>query len=476
MSAAAENEDPRPVSLWRRALAGLALVAALAVAAHFLVGARMSANRLQRMMGDLDKTDPEWRLDDILAAREDVPEAENSARVIVAVAGLIPRGWPAEAITKIDEGVGPPHRLPAEKLAALTRDQAALSPLLAKARRLAEMPRGRHRLVMADNPFYTNLHDQQRTRAVTTLLAADARHLAQVGKMDEAVASCRAAVNCSRSLAGEPFLISCLIRMTCSTTADEAIERCLSLGEAGEGELAKLANVLAEEEKEPPMLVGVFRSERASLHIMLNGLASGKFSIQDPLFQADTMLVIRDRVAGWQLRQEFRNEHPRMLELMNRAVEAARLPPHEQARPFDDLEREVKRQAVKSGAIRLLIPPLFNVLDRHRHHLAQTRSMRALVAAERHRLAKGAWPAKLDDLVPGLLDAVPLDPYDGKPLRYVRRGDGVTVYSIGLDLRDDGGVVDRKLPRGRTVDVGYRLWDVKHRGKPPPAAPAEGPK
>ena len=41
--------------------------------------------------------------------------------------------------------------------------------------------------------------------------------------------------------------------------------------------------------------------------------------------------------------------------------------------------------------------------------------------------------------MPRFLDAVPLDPFDGKPLRYRELGTGFVVYSIGPNRRDDGG-------------------------------------
>ena len=46
---------------------------------------------------------------------------------------------------------------------------------------------------------------------------------------------------------------------------------------------------------------------------------------------------------------------------------------------------------------------------------------------------------RLEELVPQFLPSVPLDPYDGQPLRYKRLPAGFVVYSIGADGRDDGG-------------------------------------
>jgi hypothetical protein len=48
---------------------------------------------------------------------------------------------------------------------------------------------------------------------------------------------------------------------------------------------------------------------------------------------------------------------------------------------------------------------------------------------------KGALPTSLADLVPEFLPAVPLDPWNGKPLRH----EGAKVWSVGRNGVDDGG-------------------------------------
>ena len=55
------------------------------------------------------------------------------------------------------------------------------------------------------------------------------------------------------------------------------------------------------------------------------------------------------------------------------------------------------------------------------------------------------------------LKAVPLDPFDGKPLRYKKLSPGYVVYSIGEDLSDDGG--QEKKCRTSSGEKN-RPWDV----------------
>ena len=62
------------------------------------------------------------------------------------------------------------------------------------------------------------------------------------------------------------------------------------------------------------------------------------------------------------------------------------------------------------------------------------------LAMERYRLDHGNLPAQLDDLVGEYLESVPMDIYDGQPLRYAPQEEGgYIVYSVSLNFQDDGG-------------------------------------
>jgi hypothetical protein len=72
---------------------------------------------------------------------------------------------------------------------------------------------------------------------------------------------------------------------------------------------------------------------------------------------------------------------------------------------------------------------------------ALIRAAETALAVERYRLKHdNTLPSSLDALVPEQLQAVPADPFDGKPLRYERLvGRGYVVYSVGKDLQDNHG-------------------------------------
>lgn len=54
-----------------------------------------------------------------------------------------------------------------------------------------------------------------------------------------------------------------------------------------------------------------------------------------------------------------------------------------------------------------------------------------------YKLANGRFPDRLAEL-----GGVSNDPMDGKPLRYQLRGEGFVIYSVGKNLKDNGGLYD----------------------------------
>ncbi len=62
------------------------------------------------------------------------------------------------------------------------------------------------------------------------------------------------------------------------------------------------------------------------------------------------------------------------------------------------------------------------------------------IAIRRWQIRHGALPATLQELTPEILPAVPVDPLDGKPLRYRPGTNGMfLLYSVGFDFKDDNG-------------------------------------
>ncbi len=460
-------EEPRR-SIWKRLFLCAGLIVILLVVftvVGFYFQVSHARDRLTRLMARFDESDPGWRLNDIEASRATLPEEANSARVVVAVHRMLPRGaLDYKVMEPLDKLPPPPELLDKARVDLLQRELKPLAPALRLARSLAKMPAGRHHLTIAPNPIVTLLPDQQNTRAVFNLLRYDVLELGQTGDVKGAMRSCRALVNAARSLDDEPFIISQLIRISGIAVAANAIERSLALGEPPAGELVRLQKLLEEEEGHRTLLVAL-RGERAIQHKIFTGLKNGSIDI-NALGAASGW---DEKMASWFQTILARREHPEVLEMMSRAIDTARLPDHEQPaaeRELDEARRNLPRSIV---LVRLLMPGMSKVAAATRRKTAMVRCLKVLLALERYRLDKSAWPATLGELTPKYLSSVPVDPHDGKALRYRSVKDGVIVYSVGPDGIDDGGNIDRAAPTKPGTDLGYQLWDVPQRRQPPKA-------
>lgn len=86
--------------------------------------------------------------------------------------------------------------------------------------------------------------------------------------------------------------------------------------------------------------------------------------------------------------------------------------------------------------------------------LVNHRASIAAIAVERYRRDhNGALPGTLQDLVPQYLAVVPADPVTGRPLLFKQDAAAYTIYSVGLDKKDDGGDLNSQLLK--VIKQGY---------------------
>ena len=81
------------------------------------------------------------------------------------------------------------------------------------------------------------------------------------------------------------------------------------------------------------------------------------------------------------------------------------------------------------------------------------------IALKRYQQRHGRYPNDLAALVPDLLVAVPIDPVDGKPLRYhLESDDSYTLYSVGENGTDEGGDPNPEPPSRSSAWQRGRDW------------------
>jgi hypothetical protein len=468
--------QPRRWRRWLGILFGLFLLWLLAGYGYFVL---VTDRDLAEAMAEADRESTGgWQLEDVEARREQVPDAENAALIVLKVKKLLPEPWPADpedAANSVQpwieqfRNLPPEVQLPAAQLRWVRANLAQVEPARAEARKLIGMTRGRFPLVWGESPWETKLHSPA-ARDAAVLLRFEAALASQDGAADNAVALVRGLFGAARSVGDEPTLISSLIRLACDAQAVAALERALAQGEPSLRELEAVQALLEKEAVDAgaPMFTQAMRGERAGMHKTLLNLRDRADSLATITGSKGGVETTVTNIVGPTL---ARRSHGTMLKLLNEYVAATQLPFDHQPAAMERLDRRVKQAKMDYDVVTaLLMPAIMKVGEAHRRGVGNLRCAFVAVALERYRRDHGRWPDTLDALVPKYLSAVPTDPQDGRPLRYKRRPDGVVVYWLGPDGTDDGGKLDRENPQRKGVDLGFELWDVGQRRRPAPEA------
>ena len=503
----ADDDSPKAKrrSLWLW-LIGIPLLLLLVTVALTVTYMRSTGNQsLATATAAADRDDPYWRLDDLLAHREQVPDAENSA-LVVAGAGRapLPKGW----LGRVGRGTDAPSdaalaaadayerltstsanmRLDDQDARALGSELKNQAEALAVARTVANFHRGRHEIVIGPTVIDTLLTETQSARSVAHLLDADAAIRAQNGDVDGALDSCRALICTARSIGDEPTLISSLVRIAIDAVAMKATLRTLGQGEPSEAALAQLQALILDELAQPLLFNGM-RGERAMLVELIRRMEEGEVPLsaieggsRKPATGESTAGRSALRFVGF----VFTGQRAIALDWLTEAVAISRRPAFEQRDLWAAWDAKIAsvRQS-RFGRLNAILPLMLTpattaastAFSRSQAELAATA---ILIGAERHRRKTGKWPAVIKEIDPSIMPSPPLDPFTGKPFHLEHHDGQIVIYSIGLNGRDEHGEYDPKLwMRGGPDDVGARAWDVSLRGrpyvKPPEAKPSPTP-
>jgi hypothetical protein len=129
-------------------------------------------------------------------------------------------------------------------------------------------------------------------------------------------------------------------------------------------------------------------------------------------------------------------------EVAFRRLLAARREPFPARLQADDLGRQLVAEALDRHLVvlDLVLPSLGRRTVTEAECLARLRLGWTAVALEQFCAAHDErYPAALSELLPDYLSAPLTDPFDGRLLRYRKKGSGYALYSIGRDLKDDAG-------------------------------------
>jgi hypothetical protein len=377
-----------------------------------------------------------------------VPDAQNAALVYTnAFALLEPQGNSSQVpslSTRLTDLTLPPRgeALPAEDeveiLNLLATNQAALR-LLHSA---AALEASRYPVQLREGAFVLLPHLGKARLAVLLLCAESQLHSAH-GENALAVQSLTTAGRLADSLKAEPLLISQLVRIACWNVIYARLQWTLNAVSLTDEQLGSLQQLLREAEQPQAFARGLAGEQAMGLayftdtRMQRSLLSSG----QSPAENASASLRAAMLFDVLKLSGQFEKDKAFFLEAMATNLAIAEAPYPMRFKLNQQSSAGVPAVPGRFYIIsHLLLPRLSSILHKDADHAARVRVAQAALAVERYRRVHAeSLPDSLAELVPAYLDAPPLDPIDGQPLRFTKLAKGYVIYSIGSDGKDNGG-------------------------------------
>jgi len=127
-------------------------------------------------------------------------------------------------------------------------------------------------------------------------------------------------------------------------------------------------------------------------------------------------------------------------------------------------EKEIEKIMEGNAFVQIFCPAFVRVALIFARLRAETDALITTLALLRYKSAKGQLPENLDELVSaGYLEALPTDPFSGRPFVYKRLGDDFMLYSFGQDCDDDSGTRSKWGTGEKGGDQVF--WPVEQKSK-----------
>ena len=272
------------------------------------------------------------------------------------------------------------------------------------------------------------------------ILSARARLQAARGKRDEAWDTIIASLHLANALKGEPLLISQVVRTSQFRLTYDAIQAISAIAPPSPTQHEEIHNLLTDFESMDPYM---------------RAIDGERLLLGESLWELDNRMMLSDVIeaigpgdrtivgVGYFFPPAHRRDHAEYLTVVHAQANHAVKPPMWDEDPLDALNENVPRYCVLTR----LISPSMAGNRPNWAMITEARIIQAGLAAVQYRQTEGASPPSLQAVGMGHL----IDPFSGESLVYGASQAGFTIYSLGMNLADDGGVAGEDLKSGDIV-------------------------
>jgi len=382
--------------------------------------------RLEGRYGSLDESTLEM---------PPVPAGDNRARIVRAAAALvIPGESDSHRTLVLSLNQEPPAPVSDDDRAFAEANQAAV--LLAREIGTRRQSSWDVDPLQSGTRAYGLRFPAMDMRVLSDAISMTARLELDAGRADEAAQTIASGLAVAASVRREPWLLAQLVRHQLARLQLRALQRLLEEAEPSASALEDLARWIAEN-REPDAPHAILLAELKHGNAALARLEAGDID-ETPAegMSRRFRLLLRSRLG----RPFVRLARARYLQHMDELLEVQDGPRPQPPRPEPPAS---SRWAVADRLVYQFTNGLNFAVHSRDEFVGHLGAAEVAVALRRFRLDHGAYPDELSALVPAYLDAMPINPFTGRPPDYERHDAGFTLrlgYSMAGGLSPDWDV------------------------------------
>lgn len=288
-------------------------------------------------------------------------------------------------------------------------------------------------------------------RAVCRLLAAEAILAARSGRQDEALKKVALMFRIGEQTCDDPILIAVIVKCSICKAANNTLLAVMKYKPLTPDQTAAF-NAILEKTDYGREYARSLKSERALTMWGFDCIMSGGLTDLLQAIGADRIPNRFESKALAYLAKPLLYSDGRIaLDHISRQIAIGEQPYRTKAQlRLDQSLRKVPWYAVLT---RSCMPQFAQVRARIDEARTQTALTQVVIAAQQYRAKIGSYPVSLEELRAKTQWAMPWDPFSGKDFIYRQSGNGFIVYSIGRNLKDDGGTPARDTIRRSSAGI-----------------------
>lgn len=261
-------------------------------------------------------------------------------------------------------------------------------------------------------------------------------YLAQTGQTEALFESTLTSMELSDSLSEQPYSINHLTAIGLQALAAQSLENSLNTITFTEEQLAAFQQRISQMRQTNTMQTAL-ANDRIETIELFN--LPGPEQVNQVSYRnnwVEKLVFIPYDLSGLRHRDGVL-----LLDFYDRYIQAAQLPPGQQMAVIQRIKHDKEAYTYIPHWFLNVLGPWPRIMEFNLRVIGSLQCAETALAIERYRLKYKQLPPSLEALLPEFMEAVPLDPFDGKPIRYIQHDSGgYTVYAIGEDGVDNGGL------------------------------------